>query len=409
LVLPWNALGRYALAKLPGLPAANADLAVASGICWSNATCAALAVSASFLLFLHLSAPPRNALTCSLLLAFCTPLFVYSGWLYPEPATTAIFLTAAVLFFGTGTLSPALRVVLASLLLAFSIHVRPANLVTVLVFIASAFLLDRSADNQGFRRRALILTAFLAASVGIYLLRNQALFGNAFDYGVPPTAENGKDLESWHNPLWIGVVGYLFSPGKSIFLFAPPIILGILGLPALWRRNRPLAFLCTAVPFASLLLYSIRTQWEGGYNYGPRYLVPSVTFLCLPIVMLFHDKPRWLRPAFWAAAMIGFVVQAIGLSTNILEDMVRNHYYAGNWTYRMSYSPITGQLRLIWKYLHVSASGLGLGWDRWFVFLHAAGARWAPLVAIALVFLVGAVVFGFRTWSAVRPESRKSG
>jgi hypothetical protein len=402
LVLPWTAIG-HALAKLPGLPSANEDLAVSAGTCWSSATFAAIAVAASFLLFLQLGARPRIALVCSLLLAFATPLFVYSGWLYSEPATAAILLVSAWLLFGAGTSPSFSRAALASLLLAFSIHMRPANFVSAIVFLGATFLLDRPTKLTRLPyRTTVILATFVSLSVIIYLLRNQVLFGNPFDYGVPPSAENGKDLESWHNPVWVGVFGYLISPGKSAFLFAPPIVLGILGIPALWRRHRPLAFLCVALPVVNLLLYSIRTQWEGGYNYGPRYLVPSLVFLCLPIVMLFEGSPRWLRPAFCTSAVIGLVIQVIGLSTNVMEDMVRNHYYVGNWTYRMSYSPITGQLRLIWKYLHTPSPRLGFGWDRWFIFLHAAGAYWGLMVVIASLFVVGALVFGTLTWSATR-------
>ena len=82
-----------------------------------------------------------------------------------------------------------------------------------------------------------------------------------------------------------------------------------------------------------------------------------------------------------------------------------NHYFVGNWDYRMSYSPITGQLRLIWKYLHVQPTALGLGWDRWFVFLRDAGASPSTLNGIASIFLIGALLFGFLTWRSLRSAS----
>ena len=291
-------------------------------------------------------------------------------------------------------------------MLGFSIQVRPANMVTVFVFIAAALVQDREQGDGGFRyRTTAVLVAVIGISGAIYLARNYAFFGNPFDFGVPATAENGKDLDSWHNPLWLGIFGFLFSPGKSVFLFCPPVILGILGLPHLWRRNRALTVLAAATPLANLFLYSFRTQWEGGYCYGPRYLFPSVMLLCIPIGALFQDSPSWLRPAFWITAITGFFVQAIGLSTNIIEDMVGNHYFVGNWDYRMSYSPITGQLRLIWKYLHVQPTALGLGWDRWFVFLRDAGASPSTLTGIASIFLIGALLFGFLTWRSLRSAS----
>jgi hypothetical protein len=403
VVLPWSATGHYLLARLPGIPSSISDLAIATAICWSSATFAALAVAASFLLFLALGLPQRSALTCSLLLAFSTPLFVYSGWLYSEPVTVALFAIAALLLFGSGKPIPISRAVSGALLLGFSIHVRPANMVTALVFVAAALVLDHSEDDSGSNyRTAAVVVGVLAISGAIYLARNYAFFGHPFDFGVPATAENGKELDSWHNPVWVGIFGFLFSPGKSVFLFCPPIVLGILGLPHLWRRNRALSVLSAAAPLANLLFYSFRTQWEGGYCYGPRYLVPSLILLCFPIAALFQDSPPWLRPVFWTTAIIGFLVQAIGLSTNIMEDMVLNRYYVGNWDYRMSYSAIAGQIHLIWKYIHVPPAALGLGWDRWFVFLRDSGASPFPLIGIASLFLLGALVFGHLTWKSVR-------
>lgn len=411
MVLPWSAAGHFLLARMPGIPRGISDLVFTVAACWSSATYAALAVAASFLLFLKLGNNLRGALACSLLLAFATPLFVYSGWLFSEAATTALFAVAALLLFGSGKEIPVSRAVLGSLLLGFSIHVRPANMVTVMVFIAAALLLERTEKDTGLRyRTAAILIAIIGISGALYLARNYAFFGNPFDFGVPTTAENAKDLDSWRNPFWVGVVGFLFSPGKSVFLFCPPMVLGILGLPRLWRgvsgqRNRALAALATAAPVANLVLYAFRTQWEGSFCYGPRYLVPSLTLLCLPVAALMREQPRWFRPAFWIAAVSGFLVQAIGLSTNILEDMVRNHYYVGNWDYRMSYSPITGQLHLIWKYLHVEPTAVGLGWDRWFVLLRAAGASPSLMTGITSLMLAGALIFGLLTWRAVRDVS----
>lgn len=403
LVLPWSALGQFLLARLPGIPRSITDLAITAATCWSNAFYTALAVAACFLIFLKITDCRQSAMLCSLLLAFSTPLFVYSGWLYSEPATTALFVAAAFLLFGTGTQVSVVRAVAGALLLGYSIHVRPANMVTVLVFIAAAMVLDRSGEEEGFAyRTAAILVGVTAISGALYLARNYAWFGNAFDFGVPATAENGKDLESWHNPFWRGVAGFLFSPGKSVFLFCPPVVLGILGLSRLWRRNRALTVLAAATPVANLTLYSFRTQWEGSYCYGPRYLLPSLVLMCFPIAALLREPPRWLRPVFWSTAIAGFLVQAIGLSVNVLEDMVSHHYYNANWDYQMGYSPIPGQIRLIWKYLHVEPSVVGFGWDRWFVLLRAAGASPSLTAGIASLFFVGALAFGLLTWRSLR-------
>ena len=415
MVLPWSAVGHSLFARLPGMPRGISDLAIITADCWSSATWASLAVAAAFLLFVEIAGRPRIALACALLVAFATPLFVYSGWLFSEAGTTALFMMAALSLFATGEQVPVWRAVIGSLLLGFSIHVRPANLVTVAVFIAASLALRSTPSSppsgSRFPRRTFPqrTTAILVAVVGIsgliYLARNYVYFGNPFDFGVPATAENGKNLNSWHNPFWVGIAGFLFSPGKSALLFCPPVLLGILGLPHLWRRNRALTLLVAAAPLAALTFFAFYTQWEGGYCYGARFLVPSLTLLCLPIAALLSDAPLWLRPAFWIAAIGGFFVQAVGLSTNIQEDMHRNHYYVGNYDYRMGYSAITGQLQLIWKYLHVAPSSPGLGWDRWFVLLRAFGASPSLLGGIAALFIAGALVFGLLTWREFRNAS----
>jgi hypothetical protein len=402
LVLPWSAVAHYA-SRLPGIPRDISDLVFSAVTCWSNASYAALTVAGAFLIFSGITDSISSSLLCSFMLAFSTPLFVYSGWLYSEPVTAALFALSALLLFATGRQPSVSRSLLAASLLGFSIHVRPANLITVLVFIGASMLLkERDGEKSAALRTSKILIGVVVLSGLLYLLRNYAFFGSPFDFGVPATAENGKDLESWHNPFWRGVFGFLFSPGKSVILFCPPMLLGILGLTRLWRQNRPLAALATVAPIANLALYSFRTQWEGSYCYGPRYLLPSLVLLCFPIAALFRDPPRWLPPAFWSAALFGFLIQAIGLSVNILEDMVRNHYYDVHWDYQLSYAPIPGQLQLIWKYLHTAPSAIGLGWDRWFVLLGAAGASPSLLNGVVSLFVVGALTFGLLIWRQFR-------
>ncbi|MGA7572332.1 MAG: hypothetical protein WCA97_00005, partial [Terriglobales bacterium] len=48
------------------------------------------------------------------------------------------------------------------------------------------------------------------------------------------------------------------------------------------------------------------------------------------------------------------------------------------------------QIHLLWKYLTSGEPArLGLGWDRWFVFLHKAGVSGATLSALALGICAG--------------------
>jgi hypothetical protein len=87
---------------------------------------------------------------------------------------------------------------------------------------------------------------------------------------------------------------------------------------------------------------------------------------------------------------LGAFVQCVSLATSFMEDQVpRGRYYDANWTYRLGYS-LSGQIHLFWKYLTSGEPArLGLGWDRWFVFLHKGGVSAATLAVLGLMMLAG--------------------
>jgi hypothetical protein len=142
-----------------------------------------------------------------------------------------------------------------------------------------------------------------------------------------------------------------------------------------------------------LFFFARYTQWEGGYCVGPRYLVPSIALLCLGLGPVLATGVSNIRRLALFALALGAFVQCVSLATSFMEDQVpRGHYYDANWTYRLDHS-LSGQIHLFWKYL---ASGeparLGLGWDRWFVFLHKAGVSTATLAVLGLGMAAGLVI-----------------
>jgi hypothetical protein len=76
-----------------------------------------------------------------------------------------------------------------------------------------------------------------------------------------------------------------------------------------------------------------------------------------------------------------------------MEDQApRGHYYDAHWTYRLNYS-LSGPIHLFWKYLESSQpSRLGLGWDRWFVFLYKGGIAGSTLAVLGVAMLAGLAI-----------------
>lgn len=104
-------------------------------------------------------------------------------------------------------------------------------------------------------------------------LENATLLGGGY-------GDNPEGIK-FTTPVLVGLQGYLMSPGKSIFLFSPGIILGIWG----WFYAPPQARWMRWFLFAAYLPFTIAMvlwqNWEGGWCWGPRHILQ----LHLPIML----------------------------------------------------------------------------------------------------------------------------
>jgi hypothetical protein len=112
----------------------------------------------------------------------------------------------------------------------------------------------------------------------------------------------------WSTPLHQGVLGALFSPEKSIFLFDPLLVLVLFLLAFLWKR---LAVEVRAYALASMLLllgyiffYARYTYWAGDFAWGDRYVstaVEMVALLAIPILLRHRAN---LSPWIWRGSIL---------------------------------------------------------------------------------------------------------
>jgi hypothetical protein len=406
-LLPWCAAGQFAANHLPGVASDARDIVSDFFLTGESAFFSALTVALALLIFLRLGIAPKTSLMAAGMLALATPIAAYSGWLFSEPLATALLLAAAAVLFARPqwlAISVA-QAFAAGALLGAAVWVRPTHIIAVPVFLAALFVRER---EKGWRAAA-ALAAAAGGGVVLLLWRNAYLYGQPFEFGYPAAAEGGKALNTFQTPLATGLVGFLFSPGKSIFLYSPPILLALIGLPRLWRRDRGLAFVAGAAPIVYLLFFATYTQWEGGYCYGPRYLVPALTLLGLGIgpalaqVQSGHEAAsRNVRRFAIAVFAVGFLVQAVGMTTSFLEADVAGAYYNAYYNYRMGFSPIAMHLHLLAHYMTAEAAPIGRGFDKWWVFLSKAGVSTGILLLLAGVLLACVSASAWWVWSEYR-------
>jgi hypothetical protein len=126
----------------------------------------------------------------------------------------------------------------------------------------------------------------------------------------------------WSTPFHTGVLGALFQPEKSIFLFDPLLVLAIFLLAWLWK---PLTPEVRAYGAASLLLllayvcfYARYTYWSGDFAWGDRYVSTTVelaALIAVPLLMRYREvlgKTIWR--AGWALIAVSLTIQLASLA-----------------------------------------------------------------------------------------------
>ncbi|MGH9200632.1 MAG: hypothetical protein ACRD2A_05295, partial [Vicinamibacterales bacterium] len=287
----------------------------------ATATAAALAVAGFYRAALALGTPSRFALTLSLLLGGATVLWPYGTSFYTEAWQAATLTWAAALLLEARA-APATamrRVILASALLTVTGLTKVTSLVFVPGFIV-AVLLAGSISTGRRMRSAIALATGISTAVVIHLVWNQYRFGSAFDFGydwsetipvLPPQTFSLAEAPR-------GLAVLLASPGKSLFVWAPVLVLAALSGVRFWRREPAVAVGILTTFGLGLIFYAAYLFPEGGYSHGPRHLVPIVPLLLL--LATGADAREWPRAAILACATLGATVAILATAVSFLDD-----------------------------------------------------------------------------------------
>lgn len=326
LALPHHLIAR-GIAWLAGVPRAP----LPDGLAWvflvggltmlSSATGAALAVAGFYRAAMLLEATPRTALVLSLLLGGATVMWPYGTSFYSEGWQAALLIWAAVFLLDarTDTRRPALKVGAAALLLLIVGFTKVTSVLITPWFVA-AVMLDRSITERPRVRTAAALAVGIAIAIGLHLGWNAYRFSDPFDFGydaaetipqMPPKTIRLADVPR-------GLILLLATPGKSLILWAPVLLLAIGSLRDFWRRERGIAAALGLTAAAGLVFYAAYLFPEAGYSHGPRQLVPIVPLLLLPAVVWPIETRS--RATLSACAVVGFTIALLATSVSFLED-----------------------------------------------------------------------------------------
>jgi hypothetical protein len=254
----------------------------------------------------------RTATFLALALGTQTILVIYARVAYSEALQSFLFVWMTAVAFRLAE-RPTLRdaalggFVVGWLVTTKAINVLPASVALVWV------------SWHLFRQpRELLRTLGVAALTCLpwavmTMVVNHIKTGSAFDTGY--TTAGGAPVFS--GQFYPALIGYLLSPGRSIFFHSPVLILGLLGLRTYLRAHRPQAVLVLLLVASVLLPHMKFPAWPGGWVWGPRYSVAVTPLMLLPAA---HWLDGWLtRGLGWARSVAlgglsaaGVFVQAVG-------------------------------------------------------------------------------------------------
>jgi len=187
------------------------------------------------------------------------------------------------------------REVQAAAALGFAVLARPQTAAIAPLLLLYLYM-------RGGLRPALRALPPLAVAAAITVGYNLLRFADALEFGYRDPADPG-----FTTPFFEGAGGLLFSPEKSIFLFAPAIVLVPLAAVYLWRRERALVLFALGLFAAIFGLAATWWSWQGGFSWGPRLLVPGAAVLLALLAPWIGDRRDRLRIAA-ALFALGFAL-----------------------------------------------------------------------------------------------------
>jgi hypothetical protein len=356
----------------------------------------ALLMAGACVLLFHLLRRRRASLRWSLFMTVAFGLSTFA-FIYARAPYSEALQTILVLWLVERTLDQAESPTVAGLAwlgVAAGALVNAKLVYVLLLPIVATYLIvmrRRAGDVATlFRRLPLAVIAFVEL-VLVAMWHNQIKTGSFFNSGYQ--IKDGI----FSGDLFAGLYGLLISPGKSLFLYSPPLVLGVLGVVTAWRRRRAETAFLVAVATVVTLFNAKFRHWHADYCWGPRHLVavgPLLMLLAFPWLpeAMRRGRVQLRRTALGLVLGLGVTVQILGATFYwdhyiriliavkdqtgapgwFLENLSHGHYIP-------AFSPLRGQAWLLrhfvrqdpdldrdapWKSVIPMPADLSDGWHR---------------------------------------------
>jgi hypothetical protein len=422
----------------PAVARENAEFVQRFAVSMVNPVVGALWLVLVFALGRALGFSRRTSVALALACGFCTFAWAGAKYFVSEPLQ-GVFMTAALLVLVGRRGMEGRALALSGAFLGLGFLTKPATAMAYPVLAAIiAWGPGRPRSASTALRRLVLFSVPFGALCLVSAGYNYYRFGNPLEFGFGYQDPRNR---AFSTPLAVGLYGLLFSSGKSVFLYAPPAALFAFSIGGLFRRRPAAAAACALVPAVFIVFYAKWVAWHGEGFWGPRYLLPVVPFLMVPVGTLLDrgaSRRRLKLGAFIAACALGLLVQVGGVTVSYASYFrevgaypYKRPFYDPRFMeevhFRPSMSPVIGHWRILtrivrgeggWSKIPLGgpaiqsrvpvgeeeAQAFREGLDIWYVHFYRAGVPAGYFVWVPLVLAAGAIACGLGIRRCTRAE-----
>lgn len=276
----------------------------------TSGLCTASLGAVLFYFALSVGCSPWAAAVVSATYGLATPAWTYATLYYGhQSAAFFAFLAFAILYFRRRTCGFSMATgFMAGASAGLSVVIE-YPLALIAVGLAGYVASSRSS------LRALAAYVFAGLLWAILLAcYHMAAFGGPLQFGYHHETESQfQGIYSTSNTFGLSLpspytaAAILASP-RGLVWHAPASAVAVLGFTVLMRRREYGLLFVSAWSFGSMLLLNAsHPTWTGGFATGPRYLLPALPFLMIPLAVLCGSDRRWV----WPVGIAGIIGMAI--------------------------------------------------------------------------------------------------
>lgn len=312
-----------------------------------------LAVSMTCVLYLKIllrfHVDVKKSLLSTFLLAFGTLLLPYSKLMFTEPLNGLLILLSVFFLIKSQKGYHGKHITITFIIVGLLV-------LNNVIFIAYYFFVFGFLSISMYTARThdvkkLCLIAFSVCSIVLvcWLLYNFLRYGNSLVFGYKN--------EGFTNSFFIGLYGLLFSIGKGLVVYSPLTCISLFIIIAkydtLGKAYRSTVLLALMTCIFYVCLYSKWHALEGGWCWGPRFLVPFIPCIHLAFPLLLTKIGHCNM--FTKGSIIAIILFSILINSveyiGVWQRFQRDMFYSGKNPYwYLVFSPQYSSLFNIWDF-----------------------------------------------------------